>query len=81
MHDQCMATKTITIDLQAYEALKRRKGRGDSFSDVIKKHFGRTTGSDLHHLLDRVVLDEGTLDRLDGLVQERQVHPARVASL
>jgi predicted CopG family antitoxin len=81
MHDTCMATKTITIDLQAYEALKRRKGRGDSFSDVIKRHFGGVTGRDLHHLLDRVGLDEGTLDRLDEVVGERQGHPARVASL
>jgi hypothetical protein len=37
-----------SIDVEAYEALRRRKGKGDSFSDVIRRHFDRgTTGSEL----------------------------------
>ena len=34
----CMATKTISIDMEAYEALRRaRRSEKDSFSQVIKR--------------------------------------------
>lgn len=67
-----MATKTITIDLEAYEALRRRKGKGDSFSDVIKAHFQEgVTGTELEHLLGDVMLSEEALARLDAVVASR----------
>lgn len=82
MHDTCMATKTITIDLEAYEALRRRKGKGDSFSDVIKKHFARgATGRELKLLLERLEVHDETLDAADELIESRRAHPARAAEL
>ncbi len=32
-----MSAKTISLDEKAYELLKKRKEKGESFSDVIKK--------------------------------------------
>lgn len=38
MYAACMATKTISIDMEAYEALRRaRRSEKDSFSQVIKR--------------------------------------------
>lgn len=82
MHDTCMATKTITLDLEAYEALRRRKGKGESFSDVVKKHFARgATGRELRLVLDRLELGDDTLDALDELIDERREDPARAAEI
>lgn len=63
-------------------ALRRRKGKGDSFSDFIKKHFGRgLTGKELGRLLDQLELEDETLDALDELIEGRREQPARAADL
>jgi predicted CopG family antitoxin len=37
MHDSCMATKTISLEIDAYERLKTAKGPAESFSDVVRR--------------------------------------------
>lgn len=77
-----MAVKTITIDLEAYEALARRKRKGESFSRVIKEHFGRrTTGRDLAALLPGIRLSPETLTATAALVRSRRRDPARAPKL
>lgn len=76
-----MAVKTITIDLEAYDALARHKEPGQSFSQVIKQHFGRSTARDLLDLLGRVSLSEPTLDAIDGVIEERRRDVARSVDL
>jgi|YelNatPaOPRAMG01_1025707.scaffolds.fasta_scaffold05916_5 hypothetical protein len=38
MHDQCMAVKTISLELDAYERLRRARLRpNESFSSVVRR--------------------------------------------
>ncbi len=82
MHDKGMAVKTITINLEAYEVLARHKRKGDSFSRVIKEHFGRRrTGRDLAALVRQLRLAEDTLARAEKLARDRRHDRARAAPL
>jgi len=77
-----MAVKTITIDLDAYDALARRKRPGQSFSDVIKERF--RTGGTAHDLLEvvrRFALDEDALSAAESLVTRRRRDRARAVRL
>jgi len=77
-----MAVKTITIDMDAYEILARHKQPGQSFSVVIKKHFGpRKTAAALLRALPSLTLKEETLDQIEAQVKERRRHPARIPRL
>ena len=72
-----MAVKTITVDLEAYEALRRRKRRGQSFSQVIKEHFDTPkSGRDLQAALGRFALSPDALDAIDDVVRRRGESPA-----
>ena len=78
----CMAVKTITIDMDAYEALRRHKREGQSFSAVIKEHFrGGPTGSVLKRALEELHLSESTLDAIDRIVTGRKRDSPRVPRL
>jgi predicted CopG family antitoxin len=82
VHDKCMAVKTITIDLEAYEALARHKREGESFSQVIKARFGRRrTGRDLKELLREVRLSDATIDRVEDVVKARRRSPVKAPKL
>lgn len=73
-----MAVKTITIDLDAYEALARRKRPGQSFSDVIKEQFARGgTGRDLLDVVRRFAPGEDVLDGAEAQVRARRRERAK----
>ena len=77
-----MAVKTITIDLEAYDALARHKKPGQSFSQVIKTHFGpRKTAGSFRRALRETAVSTSTLDAADAIVKSRGRSAARVPSL
>jgi predicted CopG family antitoxin len=77
-----MAVKTITIDLEAYEALSRLKRKGQSFSEVIKERFGRRkTARDLLAALGKVKVSEETLDNVEGQINLRRRSVAKAPKL
>jgi predicted CopG family antitoxin len=80
-----MAVKTITIDLEAYDLLSQHKRDGQSFSQVIKAHFGeRPTAG---RLLARIraggigAVDQDYLDHVRRLIRARKLEPARAIKL
>lgn len=82
MHDQCMAVKTITIDLEAYGILSRRKRPGQSFSQVIKEGLGTSRkGSELRAVVARLRISPEALDSIERQVRRRRTHPAQPVRL
>jgi len=82
VHDKCMAVKTITIDLEAYDALARQKKPGQSFSQVIKAQFGpRKTVAAFRRTLRSTVVSEHTLNAVAQVIQSRKKSVARVPTL
>lgn len=82
MHPSSMAVKTITIDMDAYEALSRRKKPGQSFSQVIKEYFSPPkTGGDLLTALEEVRVSEDALDAIEAQIRARRESPARIVEL
>ncbi len=82
MHDKCMAVKTITIDIEAYEVLARLKRKGQSFSQVIKERLGgRTTGNDLLIALGQVDVAADTVASLERQIKSRKRSVARAPRL
>jgi hypothetical protein len=77
-----MAVKTITIDMEAYDTLARHKRPGQSFSQVIKAHFGpRKTVGSFREALRNTRLPAATTRAIDRQVSSRRRSPARVPQL
>jgi predicted CopG family antitoxin len=75
-----MAVKTITIDLEAYSLLAEHKQAGQSFSQVIKAHFGRQpTAGRFRELMRTTRIGGDALDAMTRQVRNRKRHPARAA--
>jgi predicted CopG family antitoxin len=77
-----MAVKTITIDMEAYGVLSRYKRDGQSFSQVIKEHFGRQmTVGRFRERLRNTRVSEDFLEAVDRVIRDRKNSPARAARL
>jgi predicted CopG family antitoxin len=62
-----MATKTITVTEQAYEALKARKGPKDSFSETILRVAGKGSLREFAG-----VLSKQSADRLEQAIKKQR---------
>ena len=76
-----MAVKTITIDMEAYTLLARHKEGGQSFSQVIKQHFGpQPTAGRFAALVRSIHISEGAIDAMDRQVKHRRKDMARAVT-
>ncbi len=72
-----MATKTITIDLDAYRRLSRAKRDGESFSQVIKRVVPMRIDYKKWSRSLRDALDEEALDTVERRVRKRSARSTR----
>lgn len=73
-----MSTKTITITEEAYERLKSRKGKNQSFLEVIVQNF--PAKRKLSQILDEIGRDEALADRVETASREMRHSRMRDAS-
>jgi hypothetical protein len=82
MHDSCMATKTITLELDAYEKLRKAKrSERESFSEVVRRarfDDGASTGPKILERLSELrrrhpdsLLPDDVLERIDERTRGR----------
>ncbi len=80
MHNACMATKTISIDLVAYERLRQaRQTTDESFSQVIRRaNWGRPR-KNCGDFLDQLRRHKSYLSTAIRLLQKAQAQDATPA--
>ena len=72
MHSMCMASKTISLSVEAYERLNRnRTGVGDSFSQIVMRAHWEEETVTAAELLERwaitpAIFTEGELDAIES---------------
>lgn len=77
-----MFAKTIRLDREAFDLLSRRKKKGQSYSEVIKEHFGlRSTSRDLRRAIQEADISEETLDLIEEQVEARRLDPVKPVRL
>ena len=73
-----MATKTITLELDAYEKLRQAKRGGESFTEVVRRAMwvdAPATGEALIHYFRNG--GSGTSDKYLDAVEEAAIHDPR----
>ena len=73
-----MSTKTITITEEAYERLKSRKGKNQSFSEVIVQNL--PAKRKLSQILEEIGRDDYPTDRVETTSEEMRHSRMRDAS-
>ena len=73
-----MSTKTITITEEAYERLKSRKGKNQSFSEVIVQNL--PAKRKLSEILNEIGRDDSLADRVETASGEMRHSRMRDAS-
>lgn len=78
MHGSCMATKTISLELDAYDKLRDAKLPGESFSAVVRRLQVATPAPSGGDLLKRFEaggsgVDETYLDAVEAATAQDQV--------
>lgn len=77
MHGPCMATKTITLEIDAYDKLRQAKLPGESFSAVVRRMQVTTPAPSGRDLLNRFQaggssVDETYLDTIEAAAAQDQ---------
>lgn len=67
-----MATKTISLDEEAYERLKAHKREGESFSEVVKRIAGERSWTEVAGILSEEEAEELEAIIDDGRKRSRE---------